>query len=171
MDEENAANALSYLYRNATNTRLTFVASDRWALINDPIAFNTTVLKRTGSSFPLSFIKGTLAFIPQIGQLGQYRACASQVTPETADYPEFLEVWEDSFKCRYNSSDTLPPCPSEITDRTFECRCSGDEDFSTLPVNVPPQPTHSIFTHLFVATGELCAGYGKYLVQCLGFLI
>lgn len=75
--------------------------------------------------------------MPQIGQMGQYRACASQVTPETADYPEFVEIWEDSFHCRYNDSDTLPPCPDDLAERTFECRCNGEEDFSTLPIDVP----------------------------------
>lgn len=59
MDEINAANSLSFLYKNATNSRLTFLASDRWARITDPKAFNTTVVARTGSSFPLSFIEGT----------------------------------------------------------------------------------------------------------------
>lgn len=58
MDEENAANALSVLYRNATNSRLTFIASDRWAILQDPEAFNTTVVERTNSSFPLSLIEG-----------------------------------------------------------------------------------------------------------------
>lgn len=66
MDEVNAANALSFLYRNATNSRLTFIASDRWANIRDPLAFNDTVA-RTGSSFPLSFINGGVrAFISRI---------------------------------------------------------------------------------------------------------
>ena len=58
VSEDDAANALSFLYRNATNTRLTFIASDRWARITDPHTFNTTVVARTGSSFPLSFIEG-----------------------------------------------------------------------------------------------------------------
>jgi len=59
VDETNAANALSYLYQNATNSRLTFVASDRWAIIGDPLLFNTTVKARTNFSFPLSFLNGT----------------------------------------------------------------------------------------------------------------
>lgn len=136
MDEENAANTLSFLYRNATNTGLTFIASDRWAVITDPQAFNTTVIARTGSSFPLSYLEGTMGFIPQIGQLGQYQACASVVNPENTDYPEFLDVWEDSFKCQYNASDTIPPCPPAIEDRTFDCRCRGDESFASLPIDV-----------------------------------
>lgn len=57
MDEENAANTLSYLYQNATNTRLTFLAPDRWALIKNPKTFNDT-LPRTNYTFPLDFIEG-----------------------------------------------------------------------------------------------------------------
>ncbi len=59
MDEINAANTLSYLYRNASNSRLTFVASDRWALMNNPASFNDT-LPRTNYSFPVSFIEGNI---------------------------------------------------------------------------------------------------------------
>lgn len=58
MNQESAANALSFLYQNATNNRLTFIASDRWAFIKDPSTFNDTVA-RTGYSFPLEFINGT----------------------------------------------------------------------------------------------------------------
>lgn len=58
MGPEDAANALSFLYINSTiNDRLTFLASDQWALIKDPQAFNDT-RPRTGLSFPLSFIEG-----------------------------------------------------------------------------------------------------------------
>ena len=80
---------------------------------------------------------GSFGFIPQIGQLGQYRACASLVNPNNTDYPAFNAVWQDTFKCTLNASDTLPPCPVDIERRTFECRCSGEENFADLPVNVP----------------------------------
>lgn len=59
MDEANAANTLSYLYQNATNSRLTFMAPNRWALIRNPSTFNDT-LPRTNYSFPMSFIEGRL---------------------------------------------------------------------------------------------------------------
>jgi ABC-type branched-subunit amino acid transport system substrate-binding protein len=62
MDEFNAANTLSYLYQNATNTRLTFMAPDRWALIKNPNTFNDT-LPRTNYTFPLDFIEGTIWLI------------------------------------------------------------------------------------------------------------
>jgi hypothetical protein len=135
VDETNAANALSFLYRNATNTRLTFIASDRWAILKEPETFNHTIA-RTGSTFPLSFVEGTIGIIPQIGQLGQFRACMSQVDPSTSTYPEFQDIWEDEFRCRFNATDTIPPCPDDIDERTEECRCTGNEDFSTLPIDV-----------------------------------
>lgn len=84
----------------------------------------------------MTILLGTLGFIAQIGQLGQYRACASQVNPSTSDYPELLDVWEDSFRCSYNASDTIPLCPESVDDRLFECRCRGDENFATLPIDV-----------------------------------
>lgn len=60
VDQDNAANVLAFLYNNATNSRLTFIASDRWAFIKDPSTFNDTT-SRTGYSFPLDFINGTNA--------------------------------------------------------------------------------------------------------------
>lgn len=62
VDQDNAADALAFLYNNATNSRLTFIASDRWAFIEDPSTFNDTK-SRTGYSFPLEFINGTNALL------------------------------------------------------------------------------------------------------------
>lgn len=57
------------------------------------------------------------------------------MNPENTHYPEFLQVWEDEFRCQYNATDTIPPCPEEIEERTFECRCTGNENFASLPIN------------------------------------
>lgn len=57
MGTNDAANVLSIMYQNATNDDLTFIASDAWAIIN-PDTFNHTI-RRTGSSFPLSYLNGT----------------------------------------------------------------------------------------------------------------
>lgn len=94
----------------------------------------------TDSFLPLL---GTLGFIPQIGQLGQYRACVSQISPENTNYTEFISVWEEQFKCTVTKDDTIPPCPSNISQRTFECRCTNDERFEDLPADVI-SPFHMI---------------------------
>jgi ABC-type branched-subunit amino acid transport system substrate-binding protein len=57
MNAENAANVMAFLYQNATNSRLTFMAPDRWALVNRPRAFNDTI-PVTNYTFPISFVEG-----------------------------------------------------------------------------------------------------------------
>jgi len=134
MDEFNAANTLSYLYQNASNTRLTFMAPDRWALINNPNTFNDTI-PRTNYTFPLSFIEGTLGFVPQIGSLSLYKACMSAVTPNNTNYPVFNEVWQREFRCIINASDTVPLCPPDVADREYNCRCTGEESLANVAAN------------------------------------
>jgi ABC-type branched-subunit amino acid transport system substrate-binding protein len=58
MNAENAANVVAFLYQNATNSRLTFMAPDRWALVNRPRAFNDTI-PATNYTFPISYVEGT----------------------------------------------------------------------------------------------------------------
>lgn len=57
MNAENAANVMAFLYQNATNSRLTFMAPDRWALVNRPRAFNDTI-PATNYTFPISYVEG-----------------------------------------------------------------------------------------------------------------
>lgn len=89
---------------------------------------------------------GALSFYPQIGNTALVRMCLSQVNPENTDYPQFLEVWEREFKCRFNASDTLPICPQEIDRRTTECRCDGSENLNQLPL--PVLLIHSLFRQM-----------------------
>jgi hypothetical protein len=60
----------------------------------------------------------------------------TQVDPTVSSYPELDDIWEQEFRCKLNATDTIPPCPDAIDERTEECRCTGEEDFSTLPADV-----------------------------------
>lgn len=136
MGPQDAANALSFLYINSTiNSRLTFIAPDGWASIEDVATFNDTTA-RTNYSFPLSFIEGTLGYLPAVGSLGQARACLSSVNPSNTDYPEFNQVWQEEFHCLINGTNATPICPEDISQRTIPCKCRGNENFSDLPITV-----------------------------------
>lgn len=96
--------------------------------------------------------------MPQIGQLGQYQACASQANPSNTDYEAFSIVWESQFRCSLNDTDTIPPCPEDVSERVFECRCTGNENFADLPPDVRPECNLSLLIAT-VATGQLHSGF------------
>lgn len=131
MPATDAANVLAAMYPVATNSRLTFVASDTWANILDFRLFSK-------DRFPSSFIEGTLGFTPNIGNQQPYRKCVSKLTPDSTDIPNFEQYWELVFRCRLGRDD-LPECNENIEERSFatiNCRCRGDEDLGDIQADV-----------------------------------
>ena len=47
----------------------------------------------------------------------------------------FNQVWQREFRCIINASDTVPLCPDNYEDRTYNCRCTGEETLNDLPVD------------------------------------
>lgn len=132
MPATDAANVLAAMYPVATNSRLTFIASDTWANILDFRLFSR-------DRFPASFIEGALGFTPNIGNQQPYLECVSKVTPDSSDIPNFQQYWELVFRCRLGRDD-LPECPENIEDRDFaaiKCRCRGDESLADIQADVP----------------------------------
>jgi hypothetical protein len=62
MGPQDAANSISVLYNITQNSRLTFAASDRWALTTNITRFTQMSLPFTGLTFPPSYLQGILLF-------------------------------------------------------------------------------------------------------------
>lgn len=133
MAAADASNVLATMYPVATNARLTFMASDAWADIQDFRLFSR-------DRFPPSFVEGTLGFAPELGNQQPYRQCASTYRPGDNDIPNFDRFWEITFRCSLNPDSKLPECPKGIyRDRDFikiACKCNGDENLSQVPPDV-----------------------------------
>ena len=138
MPASDAANVLAAMYPAATNSRLTFLASDTWANIRDFRLFSR-------DRFPSSFLEGSLGFAPDLGDQQPYIDCVRQLTPSSTDIPNFTQYWELVFRCRLEGDD-LPECPELIADREFaviNCRCRGNENLANI------QPDVRLFMFLF----------------------
>ena len=59
MGPQDAANTISVLFNITQNRRITFAASDRWALVTDITAFTQLAKPFTGLTFPASYLQGT----------------------------------------------------------------------------------------------------------------
>ena len=59
MGPQDAANTISVLYNITQNRRITFAASDRWALITNITEFTQSAIPFTGLTFPESYLQGT----------------------------------------------------------------------------------------------------------------
>lgn len=132
MPASDASNVLAALYPVATNSRLTFIASDTWANILDFRLFSR-------DRFPASFIEGTLGFAPMIGDQQPYIDCVSKLTPNNTDIPNFGAYWELIFRCRLNQ-ENLSACAENIEDRdlaAINCRCTGSENLGNIQIDVP----------------------------------
>ena len=73
------------------------------------------------------------------GDLGQYRACANQITKDNIPYPQSESLWEFAFQCKLNqpqNGDHLPLCPNNILLRIVPCTCTGIENFKDIPAPV-----------------------------------
>jgi hypothetical protein len=116
-----------------TNQRITFLASDAWADIED---FRQFSLGR----FPPSFLEGTLAFAPSLGNRQPYLDCAAGYKPGNNDIPEFDSYWESTFHCTLDPDSNLPVCPpGSYRDRDvnfIRCKCNGSENLSQVPPDV-----------------------------------
>lgn len=58
MDAQSASNAISVLYNNTANRRITFVAANEWALITNITEFINRGELVTGLSYPASYLQG-----------------------------------------------------------------------------------------------------------------
>lgn len=65
-------------------------------------------------------------------------ACAAQVDPRNATYPELPLAWEKFFRCSLNDSADIPLCSTDYAKRDFDtpCRCTGQENFTQIPPDV-----------------------------------
>jgi hypothetical protein len=145
-----ASNVLAALYPVATNSRLTFLASDTWANILDFRLFSR-------NRFPASFIEGTLGFTPNIGNREPFEQCVSQLTPDSTDIPNFRAFWELAFLCRLDREDLLP-CPENIRERDFaviNCRCTGGENLREIQADVQ----FLILIELCIEQSGICPGF------------
>lgn len=59
MDPQSASNAISVLYNNTLNRRITFVAANEWALMTNIKEFIKLGERVTGLSYPPSYLQGT----------------------------------------------------------------------------------------------------------------
>lgn len=68
------------------------------------------------------------------------RTCLSQATPKTSNYSEFLDVWQQQFRCLPTDDDTVGLCGETISERAYppDCRCDGLESLNdlALPANI-----------------------------------
>lgn len=133
MAATDASNVLAEMYPVSTNARLTFLASDTWADIQDFKLFSR-------NRFPPSFVEGALGFAPELGNQQPYRQCASSFKPGNNDIPNFDQYWEVTFRCTLNPDSKLPECPKDsYQDRDFNrilCKCNGDENLAQVPPDV-----------------------------------
>jgi ABC-type branched-subunit amino acid transport system substrate-binding protein len=133
MAASDASNVIAEMYSDESNGRLTFLASDAWADIQDFRLFSR-------NRFPPSFLEGALGFAPELGDQKPYRQCASTYTPGNNDIPNFDRFWEITFRCSLNPESALPDCPKGIyRDRDYTriaCKCNGDESLSQVPPDV-----------------------------------
>lgn len=116
-----------------TNERITFMASDEWADIEDFNAFSL-------NQFPSTFLEGTLGFSPALGNRQPYIDCASGYKPGNNDLPFFDDFWEETFHCILDPNSDLPVCPpGNFMNRNvnvFTCKCNGNENLSQVPPDV-----------------------------------
>lgn len=91
----------------------------------------------------LLIFKGSLGFVPAVGDLAQYKSCAAKLGPYSLPYPQFSSLWQETFKCQLNSTEAdpnLPVCPSDLNSRNETCLCDGSENFA----DVLPDVRHQI---------------------------
>lgn len=63
VDPQSASNAISILYNNTLNRRITFVASNEWALVTNITEFIRLGQIGTNFTYPADYLQGILVLI------------------------------------------------------------------------------------------------------------
>lgn len=98
---------------------------------------------------------GSLGVRPATGNITQFQNCYFALNPSNTDYPPFLNLWEQVFKCRLDIdyignprpdliASLLPVCASNVRNRTWpiNCSCSGEENLNQSFVDVSLGHSH-----------------------------
>jgi ABC-type branched-subunit amino acid transport system substrate-binding protein len=131
MEASDAANVINAFYESGQLADLTFVATDSWGDIQDLEAF-------TGGNFPVSYLEGTLAVVPKLGDTTSYDNCVKVLKGDSDVLPYFTDFWERSLRCIYTNDTSIESCPADVQERdsypNITCRCI---DSDNLALNTP----------------------------------
>lgn len=150
---ENAIFVIKALYKNPLNHRLTLViGSGVLALVDAPQFFAYQ------SNITLDFLEGTICLTPKIGNQTIFREYLNTRNPVNSNYSLFLQFWQNTFVCVYNSTDeSIPVCPDDIYNRSFTstCRCTGRETLANVELDPLSGYLQDAATSIFYALDNI----------------